>query len=84
MRTRRGKGQETAEHDTIGGITHHHRTRGRIDEGMVQKIELTNGSTAVSSAILESPEDDGRNMWYAYTSDAEEILTFRTSKGFKK
>jgi hypothetical protein len=25
-----------------------------------------------------------RNMWCAYTSDVEEILTFKTSKDFKK
>jgi hypothetical protein len=28
--------------------------------------------------------DIGRNMQCAYTSDVEEILTFKTFKGFKK
>jgi hypothetical protein len=26
----------------------------------------------------------GRNIWYAYTSDVEEILSFKTFKVFKK
>jgi hypothetical protein len=48
----------TATHDTIRGSAHQQRTHGRIDDGMSPKIELMDGSTAVSSAILETPEDD--------------------------
>jgi hypothetical protein len=42
------------------------------------------GSTAVSSTIHETPEDDhvGRKMWYAYTSEVDEILTLKTFEGF--
>jgi hypothetical protein len=37
----------------------YHRTRGRTDVGISQKLNLrTEGSTAVSSAIFETPEDD--------------------------
>jgi hypothetical protein len=48
----------TATHDAIRGTTHQHRTHGHIDEGISQKIELTDRHTAVSSAILETAEDD--------------------------
>jgi hypothetical protein len=48
----------TAAHDRRSGTTHHHRTHGRTDEGTSKKIELTDGSTEVSSVILVSPEDD--------------------------
>jgi hypothetical protein len=44
------------------------------------------GSTAISSEILETPEDN--QCWpkhaVTYTSEVEEILTFKTSEGFKK
>jgi hypothetical protein len=42
---------KTVTHDTIRGTTHHHRTRGHIDEAISKKIKLTDGSTAVSSII---------------------------------
>jgi hypothetical protein len=45
-------------HDTIRWTTHHHREHGRIDEGISQKIKLTDESAAVSSAILVIPEDE--------------------------
>jgi hypothetical protein len=48
----------TATHDTTGRTTHHHRTHGGIDEGVPPKIELKGGSTAIPSAIIETPEDD--------------------------
>jgi hypothetical protein len=43
----------TAAHDTTRGTVHHLRAHGRIDEE-VPKIELTDGSTAVSSTILDT------------------------------
>jgi hypothetical protein len=52
--------------------------------GHIPKSELTDRSIAVSSAILQTPEDDQCWSKHAYTSDAEEILTFKTFKGFKK
>jgi hypothetical protein len=36
----------------------HNTTHGCINEGIPSKTELTDGSAAVSSAILETPEDD--------------------------
>jgi hypothetical protein len=47
-----------AAHDTIKGTIHHHATYRRIDEGIQQKLNLTDGSTAVSSVILETLEDN--------------------------
>jgi hypothetical protein len=50
-------------------------TFGRIEEGIHQEIELTDGSRAVSSVISESPEDD--QCWSKHVvcihRDVEEI-----------
>jgi hypothetical protein len=48
----------TSTHDTIRGTTHHHGTYGGTNEGIPYKMNLRTGSTAVSSAILETAEDD--------------------------
>jgi hypothetical protein len=54
----------TATHDTTRGTTHQHRSHGSMDKAISQKIEITDGSAAVSSTILETPEDD--QCWSKY------------------
>jgi hypothetical protein len=51
--------------------------------GHATKAELTDGSTIVSSETLEKLTNIGQNMQCAY-SDVQEILNFKTFKGFKK
>jgi hypothetical protein len=72
----------TSIHNITGGYTHHRRAHGR---GHTPKIELTDGSIAVSSEILESFEGD--QCWpnhVVHTNDAEKTLIFKTFKGFKE
>jgi hypothetical protein len=54
-------------------------------QGHIPKIELMDTNRAVSSAILETPEDD--QCWSKHVvcirHDVEEILKFKAFKGFK-
>jgi hypothetical protein len=50
------------------------QTHGRIDEAISQKLNLTDESSFIGSLKMT---DVGRNMYCAYTNDAEEILTFK-------
>jgi hypothetical protein len=60
-------------------------THGYIDEGISQKLNLQTEAEQFHQQFERHLKmiNVGRNMWYAYNSDVDEILAFKTSKDFK-
>jgi hypothetical protein len=59
---------------------------GRRDQGISQKLNLLKKAQYFHQQFQShlKMNNVGRNIYCEYTSDAEEILKFKTSKGFKK
>jgi hypothetical protein len=66
-------------HDTIGRTTHHHRTYGCTDHSIPQKLNLWTETQQFHQQFYNHLKiaNVGRNMYSAYLSDAEEILTLK-------
>jgi hypothetical protein len=61
-------------------------THWRTDESISQKLNLRTEAQQFQQQFYRylKMSNVGRNMKCAYISDVEEILTFKTFKGFKK